>query len=214
MVASVRVQLRQPIRDLFLATWEAETEKVAARLPTGIAPIAVGGRALVSVACFRNRFARLGVLPVPPYTEVDLRTFVTDREGSSAVFVFDFFVPAVGLAAAPFGVPVQVARIRVAKGRVSAPKVGVSARYAIGGAAELGDRAAALSTHPSAYWLKKDRLRRMVGGYHGVTWREAEVDGDSRFGPAARLGLDPDRPDFALYADRAELRASLPARRA
>jgi uncharacterized protein YqjF (DUF2071 family) len=208
------VQLRQPIRDLFLATWETEAERIRERLPEGFEPIASGGRALVAVACFRNRLARLGVLPVPPYAEIDLRTFVVDRDGSSAVFVFAFFVPAVGLAAAPFGVPVQVARIKIAQGSVSAPRIDVAARYGVGGPAALGDRTIALSTHPSAYWLKNGRLRKMAGGYHGVTWRRAELAGEASFGPAARLGLDPNRPDAALYADRAQLGASLPAEHA
>jgi hypothetical protein len=151
---------------------------------------------------------------VPPYAEIDLRTFVVDREGSSAVFVFAFFVPAVGLAAAPFGVPVRVARIGVAPGSVSAPGIDVAARYTVGRGAELGDHTTALSTHPSAYWLKNGRLRKMPGGYHGVTWRRAELAGGASFGPAARLELDPNRPDHALYADRAQLRASLPAEEA
>ncbi len=207
------MRLRQPIRDLFLATWKTEAERIGAQLPDGFEPITIGGRALVAVACFRNRLARLGLLPVPPYDEIDLRTFVTDREGSPAVFIFDFFVPPVSLAASPFGVPVEIARISVEKGRVSAPRLNVSARYTLGGVAELGNREAALSPHPSAYWLKSGRLRHMVGGYHGVTWRQAELSGGARFGPAARFGLDPGRPEHALYADRAELRAELPPRK-
>jgi hypothetical protein len=151
---------------------------------------------------------------VPPYTEVDLRTIVVDREGSPAVFVFAFFVPAVGLAAGPFGVPVQVARIKIARGSVSAHGLDVAARYTVGGPAELGDWEAALSTHPSAYWLKNGRLRRLAGGYHGVAWRQAELAEAARFGPAARFGLDPEQPGSSLYADRAQLRASLPAGRA
>jgi hypothetical protein len=208
------VRLRQPIHDLLLAAWRVEAEQIAPRLPDGFGfePIAHDGYALVAVACFRNRLARLGLLPVPPYGEVDVRTFVVDREGAPAVFVFEFFVPAVGLAAAPFGVPVQVARIGVSRGQVSAPKIGVSAEYAVGDPAELGDLGRALSSPTSAYWLKNGRLRRMPGGYEGASWRRAELNAGARFGPAARLGLEPERPDFALYAERAELRATLPAR--
>jgi hypothetical protein len=206
------VHLRQPIRDLLLAAWQVEAEAIAPRLPDGFEPIAVGGRALVAVACFRNRLARLGVLPVPPYGEVDVRTFVLDREGAPAVFVFEFFVPAVGLAAAPFGVPVQVARISVSRRRVSAPGIGVSAEYSVVDAAEPGELGPALASHRSAYWMKNGRLRRMPGGYEGASWKRAELRPGARFDPAARLGLEPDRPDFALYAERAKLRASLPAR--
>ncbi len=211
MVASLELQLRQPIRDLFLATWEVDAALVESHLPDGFRPILAGGRALVSVGCFRNRFARLGALPVPPYDEIDLRTFVVDRDGATAVFVFDFFVPVVGLAASPFGVPVEVARINVARGHVSAPGIGISAAYTIGEPAELGDREAALSSHPSAYWLKRKRLRKMIGGYRGVTWKHAELTGEAQLAPAARLGIDRP-PEFALYAETAELRASLPAR--
>ena len=188
MVASLELQLRQPIRDLFLATWEADLEQVESHLPDGFRPILAGGRALVSVGCFRNRFARLGALPVPPYDEIDLRTFVVDRDGATAVFVFDFFVPVVGLAASPFGVPVEVARINVARGHVSAPGIGISAAYTIGERAELGDREAALSSHPSAYWLKRKRLRKMIGGYRGVTWKHAELTGEAQLAPAAQIG--------------------------
>jgi hypothetical protein len=208
------VRLRQPIRDVLLAVWELEPERIAAQLPEGFAPITAGGRALLAVACFRNRLSRLGVLPVPPYDEIDVRTFVVDREGASAVFVFRFFVPAVGLAAGPFGVPVEVERIRVSPGRVSAPGIEVSAEYTPGEPAELGEREAALSTHSSAYWWKRGRLRRMTGGYHGLTWRHAELADGASFGPAAPFGVDPARCDFALAADGAELRADLPARRA
>ena len=211
MVASLELNLRQPIRDLFLATWEVDSEQVESHLPDGFRPIIAGGRALVSVGCFRNRFARLGALPVPPYDEIDLRTFVVDGAGATAVFVFDFFVPVLGLAASPFGVPVRVARISVARGRVNAPGIGVSAAYTVGQRAELDDSEAALSPHPSAYWLKHKRLRKMIGGYHGVTWKHAELTGKAQLAPAARLGIDR-RPDFALYAETAELRASLPAR--
>lgn len=205
--------LRQPMRDLLLATWEVEPARVRARLPAGFEPIVAGGAALVSVACFRNGIARLGPLPVPPYAEVDVRTFVVDPGGAPAVFVFAFFVPAVGFAAAPFGVPVRVARIRVARGSVSARGLGLSARYEVGGAAELGERAAALGPREAAYWWKGGRLRRLAGGSHGAVWHEAEAAEDSRFGPAAQVGLDPRRPDFMVAAERAELRASLPAAR-
>jgi hypothetical protein len=206
------MHLRQPIQNLFLATWETDAEQVKAHLPDGFEPITAGGRALISAACFRNKLARLGALPVPPYGEIDLRTFVVDRRSTAAVFVFDFFVPPVGLAASPFGVPVHVTRISVVRGRISAPGIGVSARYTVGDRAELGDREAALSPHASAYWLKGNRLRQMLGGYHGVTWRQAELTGEPQFDPAARLGIDR-RPDFALYSERAELSAHLPARR-
>jgi len=142
------------------------------------------------------------------------RSRAADREGLPAVFVFEFFVPAVGLAASPFGVPVNVTRIHVSQSRVSAPSISVLARYAVGEPAELGGREAALSAHPSAYWMKDGRLRHMVGGYHGLVWRRAELDGEPHFGPVALFGVDPGRPDYALYADRTELRANLPTRRA
>jgi Uncharacterized conserved protein (COG2071) len=206
------VRLRQPIHDLLLALWRVEAGDVGSRLPNGFEPTLVDGRALVAVACFRNRLARLGALPVPPYAEVDLRTFVRDREGAPAVFVLEFFVPPVGLAAGPFGVPVQVARIRVSRGRVSAPGLGVSAEYAVGEPAGLGDLGPALASPASAYWLKNGRLRRMAGGYEGASWRRAELRPGARFGPAERVGLDAGRPDLALYAERAQLRATLPAR--
>jgi hypothetical protein len=206
------VRLRQPIHDLLLAAWRVEAETVGSQLPDGFEPIDVDGRALVAVACFRNRLARLGVLPVAPYGEVDLRAFVLDREGAPAVFVFEFFVPPVGLAAAPFGVPVQVARIRISRGRVSAPGIGVSAEYAVGDPAGVGELESVLAAPRAAYWLKNGRLRRMAGGYEGASWRRAELGSGARFEPAARLGLEPNRPDLALYAERAELRATLPAR--
>jgi Uncharacterized conserved protein (COG2071) len=196
-----------------LTTWEAEPEQIKAHLPVGFEPIAAGRSAIVAVACFRNRLARLGVLPVPPYGEIDLRTFVVDRDGAPAVFLLDFFVPAVGLAAAPFGVPVKVARIRVSAGSVSAPSIGVAARCSIGKPVALGEHEAALSAKSAAYWLNNGRLRRMLGGYHGIVWKQATLDPAAHFAPVARLGLDPGRPGRALYADRAELRAALPARR-
>ena len=205
------MRLRQPIHDLLLAVWRADAEDVASRIPDGFEPTVVDGRVPVAVACCRNRLARLGVLPVPPYAEVDLRTFVLDRDVAPAVFVFEFFVPPVGLAARPFGVPVQVARLRVSRGGVSAPGLGVSAEYAAGEPAELGDLGPALANPTSAYWVKNGRLRRMAGGYEGASWRRAELRPGARFGPAERLGLDPGRPDLALYAERAQLRATLPA---
>jgi hypothetical protein len=207
------VRLRQPIRDLLLAIWEVDAERIGALLPDGFRPLDVGGRSLVAVACFRNRLARLGFLPVPPYGEIDLRTLVLDRGGEGAVFVLAFFVPAVGLAAAPFGVPVKRARLVVSPGRVSAPSLDVSAEYTVGEAIAPGDVSAALSQPSSAYWIAKGGLRRMPGGYHGTAWRRAELHPGARFGPAARLGLEPDRPAYALYAPRAELKATLPARR-
>ena len=208
------MQLRQPIRDLLLAVWTCEPGRIAAELPEGLAPLTAGGRAVVALAAFRNRPARLGLLPVPPYAEIDVRTFVVDRDGSSAVFVFDFYVPAVGLAASPFGVPVHLARINVSRGTVGASGIGVAARYTVAGPAVPGDLDTALATHPAAYWVKNRRLLRMDGGHHGAAWHEAELGAGARFEPAARFDLDPARPDRALYAERAALRATLPARRA
>ncbi|MGH3105489.1 MAG: hypothetical protein ACRDN6_15465 [Gaiellaceae bacterium] len=67
---------------------------------------------------------------------------------------------------------------------------------------------------PGAYWLKNGCLRSMAAGYHGATWRRAELAREARFGPGARLGVDPEQPGSALCSDRAQLRASLPAGRA
>ena len=174
ILATPPMQLRQPIRDLLLATWEVDARSGRRAFPAGFEPIVADGRALVSVACFRNRLARLGPLPVPPYTEIDVRTFVVARDGAPA-----------GLRPRlprPAGRARGEAVRRACAGRpdprlprqVSAPGLGVSARYAVGGAPSWARAGRARAARRRVLAEGRRALRRMDGGYRGIAWQDAE----------------------------------------
>jgi uncharacterized protein YqjF (DUF2071 family) len=194
-------------RDLLLASWDTEPERVARVLPPGLRPAAVDGRHLVSIAAFRAEGARLGPLPLLPYSQLNVRAYV-EHEGSTAVFFLAARVTPLAMGAALLGVPVRPARLRVRAGVVEAPGLGVSLRYEAAAEAEPSDVTGHLSGVYEAAGLRAFTIRRGE-----ATWRRAELTRPVRAESLVALGFDVSRPPELLYAAGAPFEAEIPPRR-
>lgn len=199
--------LRHSVRDLLLASWEAEPDQVGALLPPGLAPAPVDGRHLVTIAALRWRRGRLAGLPVPPFSQVNVRAYVRHGE-ETGVFFTALRVTPPGLGGALFGFPVRPARLRVRQHLVEAPGIGVRIVFERSGPAEpseLGQHELGLF---EAAGIRAFRIRRGA-----VAWERAEPLGPVRADPLRALGFSLERPPTLLYAERATFEVELPPRR-
>ena len=199
--------LRHAVRDLLLASWEIDPERVAAAVPPGLTPAPVDGRHLVTVAALRWRHGRIGLLPLVPFSQLNVRVYV-EQGGETAVFFLALRVTPPGLGGALFGLPVRPARLRVRPDRVEARGLGVSLRFEPGGPAapsELGHHELGLY---EAAGLRAFRIRRGE-----AAWRQAEPLGEVRADPLLALGFEPAGPPSLRYAPEASFEAELPPRR-
>jgi uncharacterized protein YqjF (DUF2071 family) len=201
------VLLSSSVRHLVLASWQVDPEQVARVLPRGLAPAEVDGRHLVSLAAFRFARGRLGRLPVPPFSQLNVRAYA-EHEGEPAVVFLGTRVTWPGMAGALLGAPYRPARIRVRPGSVRAPGLGVALAYEPRGAVEPGPLAGHLVGLFEAAGLRAFRIRR------GATaWQRADPVGEARAEPLVALGFDLAGPPELLYAERASFEAELPPRR-
>jgi uncharacterized protein YqjF (DUF2071 family) len=194
-------------RHLVLASWDTEPERVARVLPPGLRPAAVDGRHLVSIAAFRAERPRLGALPLPPYSQLNVRAYV-EHDGGTAVFFLAARVTALAMGAALLGVPVRPARLRVRAGVVDAPGLGVSLRYEAAAEAEPSEVTGHLAGVYEAAGLRAFTIRRGE-----ATWRRAEPTQPVRAEPLVALGFDVSRAPELLYAAGAPFEAEVPPRR-
>jgi hypothetical protein len=201
------VLLRHRVRDLVLASWETDAERVARVLPAGLEPATVDGRHLVTIAGLRWDGGRLGLLPVPRFTQVNVRVYARHR-GETAVVFLALRVSLLGMGGALLGFPVRPTRARVREGTVSAKGFGVELRYERrepAPASELGSHELGLF---EAAGLRELRVRRGE-----ATWERAEAVGPVRADPLEALGFAvADQPEL-LYAPRASFEVELPPRR-
>jgi hypothetical protein len=201
------VLLRATVRDLVLASWETDAEHVARTLPAGLEPATVDGRHLVTIAALRWTGGRLGLLPVLPFSQLNVRVYAR-RGGETAVVFLALRVTLPGMAGALLGAPVRPARARVREGAVTAGGFGVELRYERRGPAgesELGAHGLGLL---EAAGLREFRVRR------GETaWERAEATGQARAEPLLALGFALEGPPELRYARRASFEAELPPRR-
>jgi hypothetical protein len=90
--APFRPLLYQHWSELVFLHWPIAPEQVQARLPEGLAVDCFGGQAWLSVVPFHMSKVRLAGLPaVPGFSttrELNLRTYVVDREGRRGVWFF------------------------------------------------------------------------------------------------------------------------------
>lgn len=193
------------VRDLLLATWETDRESVVRVLPSGLEPAEVDGRHLVSVAALRYTGGRVGRMPAPPYSQLNVRTYTAPR-GEPAVFFVTARVSVLGLGGAFLGAPYRIARLRLRRGSVEAPGLGVSFRYEVDGPAEAGP----LGEHElglfEAGGLRSFRIRRQA-----VDWRRAEPAAPPRADLLVAYGFELVGPPELLYAERASFELELPA---
>ena len=199
--------LRNRVRDLVLASWETDGEHVARVLPAGLEPATVDGRHLVTIAALRWDGGRLGVLPVPHFTQVNVRVYARHR-GETAVVFLALRVGVLGMGGALVGIPVRPTRARVREGIVAAKGFGVDLRYDRRGPAassELGSHELGLF---EAAGLRELRVRRGE-----ATWEKAVPLEPVRADPLLALGFSLADPPELLYAPRASFEVELPPRR-
>jgi hypothetical protein len=201
------VLLRHRARDLVLASWETDAERVARILPARLEPATVDGRHLVTIAGLRWEGARLGGVPLARFSQVNVRVYV-ERSGETGVFFRALRVTLPGMGGALLGFPVRPARIRVRPGLVEAPGLGVRLVYEPRGPAEPSELASHELGLFEAAGLRAFRVRRGE-----AAWERAEPTGPFGADPLRALGFDVSDPPSLLYAAGASFETELPARR-
>jgi hypothetical protein len=195
------------VRDLVLASWETDASRVARILPRGLEPAPVDGRHLVSIAALHWDRGRLGHVPVPHFSQVNVRAYARHR-GEVAVVFLALRVTPLGLGGALLGFPVRVSRARVREGLAEARGIGIELRYERRGPAEPGE----LGSHElglfEAAGLRELRIRRGP-----ASWERGEPLGPVRADPLLALGFSVAEPPQILYTARASFEVELPARR-
>ena len=177
--------LRHHVRDLVLASWETDDDRVARVLPAGLEPAVVDGRHLVTVAALRWAGGRIGVMPAPRFSQVNVRVYARHR-GETAVVFLALRVSLLGMGGALFGFPVRPVRARVREGIAVAPGFGIELRYKPVGPALPSE----LDSHElglfQAAGLRGFRVRRGE-----ASWQSAEPVGPVRAEPvlARRLAV-------------------------
>ncbi len=195
------------VRDLLVASWVVSRESVARTLPPGLEPAEVDGEHLVSLVCLRYAGGRLGFLPAPRFSQLNVRVYV--RWGDeTAVYFLDARVTLPGMAATLVGAPFRTTRLRFRRGRADAPGLGVRIRYALEGETDPGE----LGGHELGLFqsagLRGFRVRRGP-----CTWRRAVLTEPLRADPLLALGFDVGEPASLLYAEKASFEVEARPRR-
>jgi hypothetical protein len=200
----MRATLR--VRDLVLASWEADVERVREALPAQLEPRALDGRFLVSLVGFHVTGGRLGRLPFLPFTQLNARTYVS-WQNEAAVFFLASRVTAGGLPGRLLGAPYRQARLRVREGLLRAPGLGVSLRFGLGPDLDPGS----LARHELGLF-EKDGLRSFRIRRGAADWRRGELSEPARAEFLVALGLEPRGDPELLITARTVFDASLPER--
>src|SRR5262245_13842556 len=125
------MRLETTLRDLVAATWRVPVERIARTLPPGVEPaLAEDGHALLSVVALRNAGARLDRWPVPTFSQLNVRTYVTIA-GAPALFLLAVRVSVAGIGGAFFGMPLRPIRLSVRTGSAVAKGAGLRLRYRV-----------------------------------------------------------------------------------
>jgi hypothetical protein len=201
------VRLRHRARDLVLASWETDPDRVAKTLPAGLKPATVDGRHLVTLAALRWEGARLGVLPVPRFSQVNVRVYARLGETTAVVFLA-LRVSAFGMGGALLGFPVRLSRARVREGEVEARGFGVSLRYEGRGDVESSELGAHELGVFEAAGVRAFRVRR-----GDATWERGEAVGPVRADPLLALGFPVEGPPEIRYTTETSFEVELPPRR-
>jgi Uncharacterized conserved protein (COG2071) len=202
------VRLRLSVHDLVLASWPVDPAAIARAVGPGLRPAAVDGRHLVSVVALRFGAGRLGHVPVPPFSQLNVRTYV-EHEGWTAVFFLRSYVTAGGVPGILFGAPFKPARIRVGPDRVEAPAAGVSLAFRLTDPVEPGE----LAEHEVGLF-EAGGLREFTVERGPAEWRGADPTEAVRAYVLLSLGLEPAGEPSIVYASGASFSTELPSRSA
>jgi Uncharacterized conserved protein (COG2071) len=201
------VLLRHRARDLVLASWETDPDRVRETLPAGLEPATVDGRHLVTLAALRWEGARLGGLPVPRFSQVNVRVYGRLGDATAVVFLA-VRVSTFGMGGALLGFPVRLARARVREGLVDAPGFGVSLRYERRGPAGPSDLGAHELGIFEAAGVRAFRIRRGE-----ASWERGETTGEVGADPLLALGFPVEGPPDIRYVARTSFEVELPPRK-
>ena len=153
------MRIHLDVENLLIASWKTTREAVERVTPPGIQPAEVDGHHVVSVVSFRVRGGRLGRSPILPFSQLNVRTYVTWKDEPAVLFLATHVTPG-GLPGLLFGAPYRSARLRVKPGRLRAPGLGVDIRYRPDDPADPGE----LGRHELGIFesgdLKAIRIRR------------------------------------------------------
>ena len=195
------------VRDLVIASWETAPESVRNVLPAGLEPAEVDGRLLVSMVAFHVQGGRLGPVPILPFAQLNVRTYVSWRK-EPAVFFVGTRVTTGGLPGRVLGAPYRLGRLRVREGNVRAGGLGISLRFRVGDLADPGS----LGRHELGLFenggLRVFRIHR--GDAH---WRRANVIEPARADFLVALGFEPRGDPEVLYAAHASFETGVPPER-
>jgi hypothetical protein len=195
------------VRDLVIASWETSRESIRNALPAGLEPTEIDDRLLVSIVAFHVQGGRLGRVPILPFAQLNIRTYVTWRE-EPAVFFVGTRVTTGGIPGRALGAPYRQARLRVREGSVRADGLGVSLQFRVAGPADPGP----LGRHELGLFenggLRAFRIHR--GDAH---WRRAEVIEPARADFLVALGFEPRGEPELLYAAHASFETEVPPQR-
>ena len=199
----VRIALN--VRDLLIASWVTERDAVARVVPAGVEPAEVGGRHLVSVVTFRVRSGSLGRLPILPFTQLNVRTYVMWNDEPAVLFLAARVTPG-GYGGVVLGAPYKLARIRVRPGEAKAPGMGLSIRYHPAGPGDPGE----LGRHCLGLFESGGiRTFRIERGE--ADWQRAEAVAPATAHLLLGYGFAPKGEPDLVYAARASFEAQPPA---
>ena len=164
-------------------------------------------RLLVSLAAFRVEGGRAGRFPVPPYSQLNVRAYVSHRD-KSAVFFVASRVTAGGLPAVLLGAPFRYGRVRVSEGSASAPGRGVRIRYQPAEPADPG-----IFGEYQLGLFENDGLRELRIERREAAWQRAELLEPARADFLVALGFELRGEPELLYAATSSFGFEVPPRR-
>lgn len=198
------MRLRLNVHCLVVASWPVTPEAVRRAAPPGLEPAAVDGEHLASIVAVRFRGGRLGRVPVPPFAQLNLRTYVESGDEPAVLFLRSY-VTSGGLAGILFGAPFRPARVRVREDAVRAPGAGIDLRFRPGGATDPGD----LGRHEVGLY-EAAGLRRFRVERGPAEWRSAEPVGEPRVDGLLAVGLDVTGPPRIALAGETWFETDVP----
>jgi hypothetical protein len=197
------VRLALQVEELLLASWHVERAALARLLPP---PVSLDDD-LVSIAALRFGGGRIGRLPVPPFSQLNVRTYVRYR-GERAVFFVRSFVSLGALGGVVFGAPFRPARVRFRPGVVTASAAGFELPYQLLGPAEPGEVGRLELGLFENRGLRGFRVERGP-----ARWTSAAATGPIRADVLVAIGLDPGGEPSLFHARGGLFETDVPPRK-